>query len=93
MIAAKPPKNIASPPPIILVRTEGGNVLPVIKWNGYESYSWHERLEGRIFGRLKRAALQEALRIVNVNGSLSEAGEYGSLEIDNSEFEVDSNLQ
>jgi len=53
IVAAKPPKNIGNyPSPIILVRTEVGNVLPVIKWNGHESYSWRERLENRTFGRL-----------------------------------------
>jgi hypothetical protein len=58
VVAALPPKNIAKPPPIILVRTEVGNVLPVIKWNGHESYSWAERLSNRKFGRLRGAALQ-----------------------------------
>jgi hypothetical protein len=51
------------------------------------------RLENRIFGRFKGAALEEAFKIVRDNGGLDIGGEYGSLEISDSDFEADSKLQ
>jgi hypothetical protein len=53
--------------------SESGSILPAIKWTGFESYSMRERLENRTFGKVKDAALSEALRIVRHNGSLDES--------------------
>jgi hypothetical protein len=91
VVAAKPATDAA--PPIILIRTESGNVLPVIKWHGYEGYGWKERLENRTFGRLKGAALEQAFKVVRDNGGLDIAGEYGSIEVQDSDFEVDLGLE
>jgi hypothetical protein len=45
-----------------------------------------ERLQRRVFGRLKGAALKEVYRIVGDNGGLDISGEYGSLEINDDDF-------
>ena len=39
------------------------------------------RVEQRVFGKLKDAALKEVFRVVRNNGGLDISGEYGSLEI------------
>jgi hypothetical protein len=44
------------------------------------------RLQDRIYGRLKGAALKEAFKIVRDNGGLDIQGEYGSLEISDKDF-------
>jgi hypothetical protein len=93
VVAAKPPQNISKPPPIIFIRTESGGILPAIKWNRHESYSWAQRLENRTFGKLKGAALGEAYRIVRDNGGLDISGEYSSIEIDDNDFQVGLKLQ
>ncbi len=46
-----------------------------------------------MYGRLKGTALAKAFEIVRDNGGLDIAGEYGSIEIDDKEFEADSKLQ
>lgn len=91
MVAAKPTKEIV--PPIILVRTESCSVLPAIKWSGPESSNYsgsglEERLQCRVFGKLKGASLKEAYRIVRDNGGLDFSGEYGSVEVQDNDFEV-----
>jgi hypothetical protein len=90
VVAAKPTQKMV--PPIILVRTESGNVLPVIKWDGYQSYGWNQRLGSRTFGTFKGAALKEAYRIVRDNGGLHISGEYGSIEILDGDFEASEEL-
>jgi hypothetical protein len=72
VIAAKPTKEEV--PPIILIRAESGCILPAIKWNRDESYSWAQRFKNRMFGRLKHSALKEAFRIVRDNGGLDISG-------------------
>jgi hypothetical protein len=87
VVAAKPIKEAV--PPIILVRTESGSVLPAVKWTGLENLSGsclEGRLQDRIYGRLKGAALKEAFKIVRDNGGLDIQGEYGSLEISDKDF-------
>jgi hypothetical protein len=91
VVAAKPTKEIV--PPIILVRTESGSVLPSIKWSGSETSNYsgsglEERLQLRVFGKLKGAALKEAYRIVRDNGGLDISGESVSLEVQDTDFEV-----
>jgi hypothetical protein len=90
VVAAKP--NMKMPVPIILVRTESDNVLPTIKWNGPTTYTLNARLENRIFGKFKGAALKEAQRIVRDNGGLDVGGEYGSIDIEDKEFEASEEL-
>jgi hypothetical protein len=87
VVAAKPIKEAV--PPIILVRTASGSVLPAVKWTGLENLSGsclEGRLQDRIYGRLKGAALKEAFKIVRDNGGLDIQGEYGSLEISDKDF-------
>ena len=90
VVAAKPTKQVV--PLIILVRTvrtESGSVLPAVKWTGLENLSsscLEGRLQDRIYGRLKGAALKEAFKIVRDNGGLDIQGEYGSLEISDKDF-------
>ena len=81
VVAAKPIKEAV--PPIILVRTEGGSMLLAVKWTGS---CLEGRLQDRIYGRLKGAALKEAFKIVRDNGGLDIQGEYGSLEISDKDF-------
>ena len=71
----------------------GGSVLPAIKWlgsesNNYSSSGLEERLQRRVFGKLKSAALKEVYRIVRDNGGLDISSEYGSLEIQDIDFAV-----
>jgi hypothetical protein len=40
-----------------------------------------------VYGRLKGAALKEGFKVVRDNGGLDISGEYGSLEIDDDDFE------
>jgi hypothetical protein len=51
-----------------------------------------KRFENRVFGRFKGAALKEAFRIVRDNGGLDVSGEYGSIEVDDSDFEASEEL-
>jgi hypothetical protein len=51
-----------------------------------------QRLENRIFGKFKGAALEEAYRIVRDNGGLDVSGEYGSIEVNDSDFEASEEL-
>jgi hypothetical protein len=45
-----------------------------------------DRLQNRVYGRLKGKALKQAFKVVRDNGGLDIAGEYGSLEIDDKVF-------
>ncbi len=45
------------------------------------------RLNRRTFGRLNGMALRKALRVVEEHGSMSMSGEYGSIMIEEEEFE------
>lgn len=45
-----------------------------------------DRLNKRIMGMLKGAALRKAKRAIDRNGSLNMSGIYGSIEIDESDF-------
>jgi hypothetical protein len=84
VVAARPTRVTA--PPIILVRTEGGHVLPAIKWPSNFSNGMSDRLQNRVYGRLKGKALKQAFKVVRDNGGLDIAGEYGSLEINDKDF-------
>ena len=64
-----------------------------MEWSGCEDYGINTRLENRVFGKVKGAALSEALRIVRHNGSLDISGEYGSIDTEDQEFHPDSKLQ
>jgi len=44
-----------------------------------------DRLQNRVYGRLKGKALKQAFKVVRDNG-LDIAGEYGSLEINDKDF-------
>jgi hypothetical protein len=77
VVAARPTKEMA--PIIILERTEGGYVLPAIKWPTGSSDGMNTRLENRVFDRLKGKALEKAFKVRD-NGGLDIAWEYGSIE-------------
>ena len=90
VVAAKPTKEIVSP--IIKVRTESGYVLPAVEWSGSESSNYsgsglEKRLQRRVYGRLKGAALIEVFKVVCDNGGFDISVEYGSLEINDNNFE------
>jgi hypothetical protein len=73
--------------PIILVRTEGGSVLPVIKRsNNYSCLVANTRLEKKTFGKFKGKALKQAFKIIRDKVRLNISGEYGSLEISDKDF-------
>jgi hypothetical protein len=78
VVAARPTKEMA--PIIILERTEGGYVLPAIKWPTGSSDGMNTRLENRVFDRLKGKALEKAFKVVRDDGGLDIAWEYGSIE-------------
>lgn len=61
-------------------------MLPIIKWPNNFSNGMSERLDNRVFGKLKRGALKQAFRIVRDNGGLDISGEYGSLEVRDKDF-------
>ena len=90
VVAAKPTKEIV--PPIIKVRTESSYVLPAIECSGsassnYSGSGLERRLQRRVYGRLKGAALKKAFKVVCDNGGLDISVEYGSLEINDNDFE------
>ena len=75
-----------------MVRTQGGDVVPTVRWTKPGSSNTAVpglglRLKNRIFGKLKGDALAEAYEIVRDNGGLDVSGEYGSIDIDDKEFE------
>ena len=45
------------------------------------------RLQHRVYGRLKGAALKKAFKVFRDNGGLDISVEYGSLEINDNDFE------
>jgi hypothetical protein len=73
--------------PIILARTEGGSVLPVIKRSNNDScLVANTRLEKKTFGKFKGKALKQAFKIIRDKVRLNISGEYGSLEISDKDF-------
>ena len=85
VVAAKPTKQVV--PLIILVRTESGSVLPAVKWpDRFSGSGLEERLQNRVYGRFKGAALKEAFKVARDNGGLDISGEYGSLETSDDDF-------
>ena len=90
IVAAKPIKEMV--PPIILVRTESGSLLPAIKWLSNSGNGMNDRLENRVYGKLKGEALKQAFKGVRDNGGLDISGEYGSLEINPKDF-VEGSLE
>lgn len=46
-----------------------------------------ERLCKRVMGTLRGAALEKAKRVINMNGSLNMSGIYGSIDIDERDFD------
>lgn len=91
VLAAKPASDMACP--IIMVELVDGVVIPAVKWNTGSSDTLNNRLAKRKFGRLKGQALDKALEIIRQSGELSISGEYGSIEIDDKDFEADLGLQ
>jgi hypothetical protein len=64
IMAAVPQQKHGVPQPIILIIIESGSMMPAIKWNGYESYGREYRLQNRMFGKLKGAALEQVSRVI-----------------------------
>jgi hypothetical protein len=56
--------------------------------SNYNGSGLEERFQCRVFGKLKGAALKEAYRIVRDNRGLDISGEYGSIEVQDNDFEV-----
>ncbi|HEU4822589.1 MAG TPA: hypothetical protein VFS97_04125 [Nitrososphaeraceae archaeon] len=91
ILAAKPVSDMAAP--IIMVELIDGVIIPSIKWNTATCDTLNQRLSNRTFGRLLGKAMERAIQVVMENGELSISGEYGSIEIDDSDFEIDLELQ
>lgn len=91
ILAAKPTSKVAAP--IIMIELVDGVRCPTIKWKSGSCDTLRERLQQRIYGRLKGLAMERALEIIQENGELSISGEYGSIEIDDKDFEADLKLQ
>jgi len=80
VVAAKLTKQVV--PLIILVRTE-----TAVKWpDRFSGSELEERLQNRVYGRFKGAALKEAFKVARDNGGLDISGEYGSLETSDDDF-------
>ena len=56
----------------------------LVWWNSVDP----GRLNNRLYGTLKGQALKKAEKLVNENGGINIPGEYGSLEIDEKDFEA-----
>jgi hypothetical protein len=56
----------------------------LVWWNSVDP----GRLNNRLYGTLKGQALKKAEKLVNENGGINSSGEYGSLEIDEKDFEA-----
>lgn len=91
ILAAKPISKVAAP--IIMIELVDGVRCPTIKWKSGSCDTLRERLANREFGRLKGKAMEKAYNVVMENGELNISGEYGSIEIDDEDFEVDLELQ
>ena len=68
--------------PEIQVPLRNSDVEQMLFWKGAPS----DRLNKRVMGTLRGAALKKAKRMINRNGSLNLSGIYGSIEIDESDF-------
>jgi len=68
--------------PEIQVPLCNSDVEQMLFWKGASP----GRLNKRVMGTLRGAALKKAKRLINRNGSLNLCGIYGSLEIDESDF-------
>lgn len=56
-------------PPIIMMKIAGGYAVPTIEWPSYSSCSsLNDRLQKRIYGRLRGKALEKAIKVVMENG-------------------------
>jgi len=84
--AAKPLRPTAVP--IILQYTPEGTTAARLLWKRYHNDNMNERLADRTYGFFREGsnALAKARRIVNKHGGLDIAGEYGSIDIDDSDF-------
>jgi hypothetical protein len=91
IIGAKPTSEVAAP--IIMIELVDGVRCPTIKWRSGSCDTLRERLQNRTYGRLKGKAMEKAYNVVMGNGELNISGEYGSIEIDDKDFEVDLELQ
>jgi hypothetical protein len=56
----------------------------LVWWNSVDP----GRINNRLYGTLKGQALKKAEKLVNENGGINIPGEYGSLEIDEKDFEA-----
>jgi hypothetical protein len=75
VVAAEPTKAVL---PITLYRTEEGHVLPAVKWPDRFSGSGVEgRLQNRVFGRLKGAALKEAYNMAALRSMIMTLNPHG----------------
>jgi hypothetical protein len=68
--------------PEIQVPLRNSDLEQMLFWKGAPS----DRLNKRVMGTLRGAALSKANRVINRNGSLNLSGIYGSIEIDESDF-------
>jgi hypothetical protein len=68
--------------PEIQVPLRNSDLEQMLFWKGAPS----DRLNKRVMGTLRGAALRKAKRLINRNGSLNLSGIYGSLEIDERDF-------
>ena len=86
IMAAKPMKPTAVP--IILEYTPEGTTVARLLWKRYNDDNMNERLANRTYGSFREGsnALEKARMSVNKHGGLDTAGEYGSIEIDDSDF-------
>jgi hypothetical protein len=68
--------------PEIQIPLSSSDVEQILFWKDAPS----DRLDKRVRGRLKGAALRKAKRVIDRNGSLNMSGIYGSIVIDESDF-------
>ena len=75
--------------PEIQVPLCNSDVEQILFWKGAPS----DRLNKRVMGMLKGAALKQAKMVIDRNGALNMSGIYGSIEIDESDFISDCRVK